>query len=464
MFTRLSIENFKAWRNTGEIRLAPITVFFGSNSAGKTSLLQFLLMLRQTAESRDRRQVLFPGDDNTEVDLGTYQDLVFRHDMQREISFSMSWKLPATFSFYDRVHRRHFSGSSMGFKATIASTDDGGQQFVRNMGYELRDQHDNTSLLLEMQRRERSDRTEYKLEANPDILVRNQGRAWPLPAPTKFYGLPEEVRAYHQNAGFTSDLVLAFEQQLRRIHYLGPLRQRAKRHYTWTGGAPDGVGFDGRDAIAAILAATDRQISPGFKMKSRPFPQVLAKWLKTFGLLDDISAKALAKASKQYEIVVEASSSGVRTNLPDVGFGVSQVLPVVVESFYADRDSTIVIEQPELHLHPRVQAYLANLFTEAIQSREEGEDRRVQFLIESHSEHFVYRLQRLIAEGSLAPKDVALYFCGSGANGSTIEPLEVDEDGDIINWPPNFFGDEMEDVRARLAAAAARVVANGTVK
>jgi len=129
----------------------------------------------------------------------------------------------------------------------------------------------------------------------------------------------------------------------------------------------------------------------------------------------------------------------------------------VVESFYAAPDSTIVIEQPELHLHPRVQAYLANLFVEAVNAREDGEDRRVQFLIESHSEHFIYRLQRLIAEEVVKPEQVALYFCRSGAEGSIIEPLSLNADGDIVNWPENFFGDEMEDTRIRLAAAAARV-------
>ena len=296
----------------------------------------------------------------------------------------------------------------------------------------------------------------YKVTADPYKLSRIQGRAWPLPEPVRYYGFPEEVLAYYQNAGFTNDLVLRLEQQLRRIKYLGPLRQRPRRNYTWSGEAPEGVGFDGRYTIPALLASGDRGISRGFHMRSEKFLGLVGRWLKQLGLLENFDAKALAKASKQYEIVVEATSTGVKTNLPDVGFGVSQVLPVVVESFYAAPDSTIVIEQPELHLHPRVQAFLANLFVEAVNAREDGEDRRVQFLIESHSEHFIYRLQRLIAEEVVKPEQVALYFCRSGAEGSIIEPLSLNADGDIVNWPENFFGDEMEDTRIRLAAAAAR--------
>lgn len=64
-------------------------------------------------------------------------------------------------------------------------------------------------------------------------LKRTQGRAWPLPAPERFYGFPDEVPAYYQNAGFTSDLALALERQLKRLLYLGPLRDVPKRSYTW---------------------------------------------------------------------------------------------------------------------------------------------------------------------------------------------------------------------------------------
>jgi AAA ATPase domain len=90
MLRELSIKNFKPWRDTGKIRLAPITVFFGGNSSGKTSILQFLLMLRQTAESPDRHRVFHPGDDNTQVKLGTFRDLIFGHDLSREMVHRVS--------------------------------------------------------------------------------------------------------------------------------------------------------------------------------------------------------------------------------------------------------------------------------------------------------------------------------------------------------------------------------------
>jgi predicted ATPase len=132
------------------------------------------------------------------------------------------------------------------------------------------------------------------------------------------------------------------------------------------------------------------------------------------------------------------------------------VLPALVQAFYCPAESIVWMEQPEIHLHPQVQAELADAFISAVQAFEHGRPRNVQLIIETHSEHFLNRLQRRIAEQALTPDDVAIYFAKSTEAGAELEALRVNDLGDIENWPDNFFGDEMGDIVARTEAASQR--------
>jgi predicted ATPase len=456
MLSRLHIKNFKNWADTSEIRLAPITVFFGTNSSGKSSLIQFLLMLRQTAESPDRRRVLHPGDQSTPVELGTFRDLVFSHDLARSIGFSFEWKVPKPLTLSDPISNVQFSGDVLSFEAAVAFDQKDQAPRVTCLKYDLANGKEPLRVSMTPIGPQNGLKQQFSLEATPYKLVRKQGRAWNLPAPVRFYGFPDEVSAYYQNASFTSDLALFLEQELRRIQYLGPLRTVPRRSYIWSGEVPDHVGWAGDRAIEALLAAADRKVSPGYKRPSQPFQSVIARWLKEMGLLESFSVRPIAAHRKEYEVLVRTGSSSADVTLPDVGFGVSQVLPVIVQCFYAQSHTTVLLEQPEIHLHPAVQMTLADLFIEAVQSRENGQPRAIQLIVESHSEHFLRRLQRRVAEGVIDPEQVALYFCSRGPEGARLEALKVNLFGDIENWPDEFFGDEMGEVAARINAAAKR--------
>src|SRR6266478_4024863 len=96
MITRLRAQNFKSWKDTGELRLAPLTGLFGTNSSGKTSILQILLMLKQTVESSDPNRVLnLVGDEKSAVDLGTFVDVIFGHQSDALLQVSVSVSFPA---------------------------------------------------------------------------------------------------------------------------------------------------------------------------------------------------------------------------------------------------------------------------------------------------------------------------------------------------------------------------------
>jgi hypothetical protein len=453
MLKTLRIRNFKSWKDTGNMNLAPLTVIFGANSSGKSSLLQFLLMLKQACESPDRQHVLPPANGHMPIEAGTFQDLIFEHDLNNKLEFEFAWTLPQSVSIVNRLDGKGTAAKMLRFSASIAS--EGEAQYVEWFEYSSGDPS-KPGIVVRLEESDSQPNQKYELSARGYDLVRTLGRAWPVPPPIRFYGFPSEVAEDYQNAEFTSALSLSLEQQLKRLMYLGPMRDSPNRTYSWSGDVPEHVGRDGAMTVAALLAGANRKFNFKEKQPTQSFEELIARWMKKLGLLDSFEARRIAPNGNEYEVRVTARNASKEVGLPDVGFGISQVLPVVVQAFYVAPDSTVIIEHPELHLHPRAQSELADLFIEAIRAREDGAERRVQFLIESHSEHLLQRIQRRIAEGVLKPSDVALFFCEPGPDGSVLQELSVNLFGDIENWPQNFFGDPMADLAARTNAAAQR--------
>jgi predicted ATPase len=449
------IQNFKAWRDTGPLELAPLTLLFGPNSSGKSSINHLLMMLRQTVRSSDRGGVFdFGGGSNSIVNLGNFRDVVFDHDSKRSLAFELEWLLDSPIQVRDPRSRKRFAGDRLRFAATV--TQPPRSRAAQSEGFSYVVGTDaGAELDVEVQRDPRRPER-WGLRSENYDFVRTKGRAWELPRPIQFYGFPEEALVYYQNSAFLSDLEFAFERQLGGMSYLGPVRSAPERLYGWSGASPEDVGLRGENAIQALLAARQRGFNWRPRGKIQPFQSVIATWLQSMGLIDSFDVVEIAPESDLFEVHVRVSQKSPDVKLTDVGFGVSQVLPVLVQCFYAQPNSTVVIEQPELHLHPSVQASLADLFIAATTARENGEPRRVQLLVESHSEHLLRRLQRRIAEEKINPADVAIYMCEPDPKGSRIERLQVDEFGDILNWPPDFFGNDLEDVATQAAIGIQR--------
>jgi predicted ATPase len=463
MLKQLRIQNFKGWKDTGTIRMAPITLFFGANSSGKSSIGQFLMMLKQTVESPDRKAVFYPGGKNSAVQLGSYQEMVFRRDPANKIIFDYRWSLPEILKFQDpdpdSATGKAFAGDNLSFHAEVGLGDkDQHALMLDQLKYELLEGEE-SRLSIGMERKsDAKSKPEYKVEAINYALKRKQGRPWMPGAPVRFYGFPDEVVAYHQNADFVQELNLHHEKLYRSLCYLGPLRTKAERLYSWTGIKPESVGYAGENTVAAILAARNRKISlfkPRAKQASpaKPFEEIIALKLKAMGLIEEFKVNPISEQRQEYEVKVRTKGSKDWVDLPDVGFGISQVLPVLVQCFYAPAGSIILMGQPEIHLHPSAQSALADVMIDVINSRENGADRNIQLIIETHSEHFLRRLQRRIAEDAVSQEKVSAYFADIAKTPAILEPLQIDIFGNIQNWPENFFGDEMGDITAQTKAA-----------
>ena len=450
MIRNLRIQGFKSWRDTHPIDMASLTSFFGANSSGKTAILQLLLMLKQTAESTDRLRVLHTGDKRAYVDLGTFHDIAYGHKVPGSITFEFDWILPKALNIPDpdeTSQRRLFTIQELHFKAAIS----GGGDKIQVEFFEYSFQSDKTTFRFGMRRKEKP-KTGYELIADGYEFKRSRGRPFRTIHPVKCYGFPDEVNAQYHNAGFLSELVLAFERLFQGIYCLGPLREYPHRSYVWAGEQPQDVGPRGELAVPALLAARTHGtlISRGRGHERQRLDERIAQWLRDLGMIDSFSLEPIAENRRDYEVRVQRSPGATEVLITDVGFGVSQILPVLTLCYYAPEGSTIILEQPEIHLHPSVQAKLADVFIDAIKYR------KVQILIESHSEHLLRRLQRRVAEGVISEKDTSLCFVINPKGESQLQKLQLDLFGNIRNWPQNFFGDEIGDLVAMSEAAMKR--------
>lgn len=506
MLTKLKLGNFKSWREM-EIDLAPITLLFGTNSSGKTSILHALLLLKQTANSFDRGlHINFGGSDRDYVDFGSYRDLVYGHDETNDLRLGMNW---IHYDFERILALNH--GDSIGYFVKWVREEDsviidqlwyeshqsilnalrhklmGGKDYLRSRRvgkqiYELE-----TPYLTMLKEYAKTQNTDYldaikdELNLIPSIvdaikIATNQfGEAWieaiitqsslkelakqlnisrnTLKAlqdritslmladePLSCFVVGQNLTYYAANRWYA----LKFQELMEKINYLGPLRDRPIRTYLWTGSSPEIITPTGKNTMELLIAS---------KRGDKSLFSAVAGWLKKFSLVNDFELESIDQDKRYYITQLKIVSDDIGASLLDVGFGVSQVLPVITLLFFVPEGSIVLIEQPELHLHPSAQAQLADLFLEV------AEKRKLQLIVESHSEHLLTRMQRRIAERSspfATPENIKAYFCRPSANGSVIESVNVDEYGQIQNYPENFFGDLSGDLDALTDAALER--------
>lgn len=421
MFTELRLRNFKTWRETGAISLKPVTMLLGTNSSGKSTLIQSLLLLKQTVQSSDRTVHLNLGGDevNDIFNFGCFDDVLYRGPGgQRQFLIG--------FDFDRQGKGRVASGR---FEASYKQTSTGSVTVQ--------------SLRLEAQGRVfqaiRRDKGVFSILVDNEQQPRGKGRNM---APERSVAFPADaIVELGGDGALAQDLSLAIQDELQSISYLGPLRRRPERDYQWNKSKPGDVGTDGRRAVDALLASA---ILKGDSQNR--VVEGVSTWLSRMKVADKLEVRQQGRSTR-YELLVHRN--GVACNLRDVGIGISQVLPVLVLAYFAPEGSTVILEEPEIHLHPRAQSVLAELFVET------SKKRKIQFIVETHSEHLFRRMQTLMAREVTSPKDMALYFVSRDGDESKMMTLEVDEYGRLHNWPDGFFGDALGETMEQ-----ARIVFN----
>ena len=442
MITELSAQNFKSWENTGQLEIAPLTGFFGPNSSGKTGLFQTLLMLKQTAERPpDWNGTVDFGDAGSAVNLHSFEEVIHKHNTDLSLDFSVSWKLPEKLVIDSRStpgrplpgltpssNRLEIAGLSFSTTIVGTSTD---SVAVDGFGY-MSDGYEFFGIV-------RDADSQYKLIAPPNQRLQGAFSSFPF----RCYGI-RDGSAKTPDTPFLS-LERAFKDLFSRIHHLSPLREPPRHSYAYGGEHPKGVGRYGEQAVAALLSGRIQLLS---------IDEQILKWLQRLELIDSYRLQADPDGDKDYEFRLKQYKDGPEVRLTDIGLGVFQILPILALCYYAPEGSILILEQPEAYLHPKAQADLTDVLIDVVKNR------NIQIILETHSEHLLRRLQRRIAEEEIPATQTGLYFCQASDGTSEIERLNMDEYGNITNWPQNFFGDEMSDWGAKSKAEMKRRKAN----
>lgn len=554
--TAITIENFKGIKERVQIEFKPITLLFGPNSAGKSTIIHALHYAHEIFERQNfnPNQTIFGGDS---IDLGGFKNLVHQHDTTLPIKLGfeldlrkeelpdykkgyedlehwMAYDRPEeeeqdNIDFFNSVLPRvkkaevlvtvrwssllekpvvtsyeiHINGRPL---ATCIFSDDTRQislsrlnivnpvffsneekkafekkEVLRN---NLRDEGitatDSMNDLVETLLKTPDSNPFLKLfDSKKNIGLSGQASALPTWGSSLSFdkSLFDENTTYYEEGFFVkmlSSLIVGpgelVRNGLRKLCYIGPLRKVPERSYKpanapenfrWANGlaAYDTLFFaddDFTDKVNKWLTQKER-LDSGYRVKIKKYreleidnPFTQAKLHKrTSEELINLHNNLIALPVNR-RLLIRDEIRNIELMPHDIGVGISQVLPVVVAALHK-KTGLVVIEQPELHIHPAFQVALGDLFIEQVR-----EYPNLTFILETHSEHLMLRLLRRIRETSeqgasenqtLTPDDLSIYFFERGKAGITCLPIRVDKDGDFIDrWPKGFFAERAREL------------------
>jgi predicted ATPase len=433
-------KNYRRFADTGWVTLKPLTILLGANNGGKSSILSPLLLLAQTLASSDREVPLLPF--GPLIDLGSYKDFVHLHETSREVFLGVRFHTHAEKPKLKAVGHYPPGGIELTLAAgqkpeqirlkCVEVTDIYNRQYFSRSatpeGYSL----DGAISFNEMKDNERkalqsAEPMNFLFSPN-DVFYELDGQSVTdkESKPTPF---SKSFSNYLRAVGFTYSSVRALFDQLS---YVGPLRAKLQRFYRVSPELPDTVGAQGEHA-ANLFRRSAGKLKPG-----------VDAWVKKFEFGEELRYNELT--ADLFELVFKSGKEV--TNVADAGFGASQVLPLIIQAVAAPHNSLTIAEQPEIHLNPRLQCVLADLFVQMATSGH-------RVIVETHSDHLIVSLRRLIAEGKISTDQVNLMFVEKTSGESTIKEIPIQPNGNIERqaWPTGFFE---EGLREALALAAAQ--------
>ncbi|MDF0379314.1 AAA family ATPase [Methylophilus sp. YYY-1] len=407
----LSVSNFKGIEGLTDFELKPITVFVGGNSSGKSSCLHALASLAQTIKLGNSIPALILDDDYAQVHLGRFV----------EIAHSRNYRLPIHLAInvghvQMAIHKSEYSGDCTA-KYAFKCSKDTEEIYIDTAELVIGDSW-----------------IKFKKKANSDqYVVTSNIHTSKLVGTRKtnfFFAVtpPQTDPSDWIEILFLVDAIQrVIESNLRQTMYLGPFRQSPLRRYPFRGSTANEVGAQG-EATITMLASEYVQSSDKSHLSQ------INEWLSTLGLAKNVGVKRVG-SSDLFDVSLTLTDD---KDLPiaDLGYGLSQVLPVLTQCSFAAKGSTLMFEQPELHLHEGAAKKLSQVFLET------SKIKKSNILIETHSKELIYELFEMIKSGDLDIEDIAIYSVKREGGKSNYDRVKMhfDEDGrfEVENDNPWF--------------------------
>ena len=419
-----SVENVRCFAGNQRADLRPITLLVGENSTGKTTFLgcygvlhRFLYETKPFGDNFDFNREPFS--------MGSFREIVRsrRGRAGRIDKFELGLEIVPDKAGHD---------ASYHLKITFA--EERSQPIVSSVTYWF---GESSFVTLERSSEPRKTvivcprgKAEFRLAIDEHwwffgYVIRNREREYPdiSSIERKIIDYVSDILQEQYGNGHEISVLDMMNRQFPRIIPVAPLRSKPKRTYdpVRETESPEG------EHIPMLMMRLDRTDKRGWNT----LHDDLTTFGQASGLFSDIVVRRHGKQmSDPFQLQVKVRS-GSRSNIMDVGYGVSQSLPILVD-VRNNRRSTFLMQQPEVHLHPRAQAELADLFVESF-SRNEN-----RFLVETHSDYIVDRIRILIKRGAVSPDDVSILYFAPKGNTVAINGISLDEDGNLQNVPKGY--------------------------
>lgn len=459
MLTHLRFTNFKCFGGEHRVPLAPLTFLVGANSSGKSTLLQSLLVMRQSWRERIDDLPLELRTDGKLCKLGSATNVVHR---QEEALMELGLGFPGgelTFQYDATDERMKSEDGGLGltgivlgetpdaglYVETKVSTPDGATEAgVVLRAVRVRDNGKEIELPVLPGRDDPGGEDEAPPERGVDYVLSEGTWGAREPSEAEALAVVERAVASHLKNG---------RQALNALSYVGPLRLSARRHFGLRPKARR-VGADGEDFAAWLRNDAD--------IRHR-----VNEMLDKLGMGYEVTVHNFGGTAPLGELQLREDRTGTTIGLPDVGCGVSQLLPVLTQLALLQPETSaeafgplLLIEQPEVHLHPAAQVAFGRLLGQEVarlairaknpqgeleQSKADVDQRkRAQIIVETHSEHIINAVRWEVLRARVPAEDVLCLALHSEDGFPEVKEIPLDAEGNFLDhWPAGFFAVEL---------------------